>query len=382
MLAIVLSGGGAKGAYEVGVWKALRKLKIKYNIVTGTSIGTINGMMMSQNDFYKCLRLWKNIDFKQLYDDFEYTEDIKTIYKSYIDKILEGGINTNKIEKIINTNYRPNKIYNSNIKFGVVSYNVTDRKPVYATNINTRPNKLQKYILASATCFPAFKPTKIGNDTYIDGGYYDNLPLNLAVELGADEIIAVDLRAVGLKKQLKNKDVKVTYIHPRKKLEAFFMFESNAARRMINIGYNDTLKTFNKLEGNIYSFKKGNLKLIENKYKYQTANILKKYNDTIINQVNKNFTNFIEELMEELTIPIDNIYTMFTCNNALNKAISKVNDINLKDINIEEIKKIFERKVIIKYFYNKINNNKEINSVLVNIFPKEIAFAAYLSVIK
>ena len=48
MLAVVLSGGGARGAYEAGVWKALRKLHIKYDIVTGTSIGAINGFMMVQ----------------------------------------------------------------------------------------------------------------------------------------------------------------------------------------------------------------------------------------------------------------------------------------------------------------------------------------------
>ena len=44
--AIVLSGGGSKGAYQIGVWKALRKMKIKYDIVTGTSIGSVNGIMM------------------------------------------------------------------------------------------------------------------------------------------------------------------------------------------------------------------------------------------------------------------------------------------------------------------------------------------------
>ena len=46
MLAVVLSGGGAKGAYQIGVWRALRKLNIKYDIITGTSVGALNGAMM------------------------------------------------------------------------------------------------------------------------------------------------------------------------------------------------------------------------------------------------------------------------------------------------------------------------------------------------
>ncbi len=55
--AVVLSGGGAKGAYQVGVWKALRKLHYSYQIVTGTSVGALNGMLMVQHDYHKCIKL-------------------------------------------------------------------------------------------------------------------------------------------------------------------------------------------------------------------------------------------------------------------------------------------------------------------------------------
>ena len=210
MLAVVLSGGGAKGAYEVGVWKALRRLNIKYKIVTGTSIGALNGMMMVQKDFYKCLRLWKSISYDMLYDNFSKINNQKEMYLTYFNKIIDGGIGTEKIEKIIENNYQSNKLYNSKIQFGVVAYNITTRKVVYATKKNTQPNKLKKYILASATCFPVFKPTKIGSDTLIDGGYYDNLPINLAIDLGATEIIAVDLGSIGFRKRVRNKGIKIT----------------------------------------------------------------------------------------------------------------------------------------------------------------------------
>ena len=58
MRAVVLSGGGSKGSYQIGVWKALRKLKIKYDIVTGTSVGALNGALMVQNKFHKACKLW------------------------------------------------------------------------------------------------------------------------------------------------------------------------------------------------------------------------------------------------------------------------------------------------------------------------------------
>ena len=278
MLAIVLSGGGAKGAYEAGVWKALRKLHIKYQIVTGTSIGALNGLMMAQNEFYKCLKLWKNINYDILYDNFKKIGNSKEMYLEYLNKIFDGGIDTKKIENIIEEHYKPNKLYNSKVSFGVVSYNLSTKKVVYSTKKNTRPDKLKKYILASATCFPVFKPTKIGKDVLVDGGYYDNLPINLAIDLGATEIIAVDLRALGLKKRIRNKDIKITYISPNNKLDSFLMFESNVAKRMINLGYNDTLKKFGKLEGKLYSFKKGTLDNLYYKYQNKINDICDKSN--------------------------------------------------------------------------------------------------------
>lgn len=380
MLAIVLSGGGAKGAYQAGVWKALKQLKIKYDIVTGTSIGAINGMMMAQKSYYRCMKLWKNISFEQLYDDFKYTENKKEIFKNYVDKVINGGIDTSKIEKLINNNYKSNKLYNSGISYGVTSFNLSNRKVFYATNKNTRPGMLKKYILASATCFPVFKPTKIGIDTYIDGSYSDYIPINLAIEMGADEIIAVDLGAMGIKKRIKYKDVNVTYIKPRKKLDSFFMFERNAARRMLNIGYNDTMKTFGKLDGDIYTFRKGTFSII-NKYKSKMIELSDNYDDDMSKKINKNIFTIIEDELETLELPVDKIYTISSCNNEVIKILDNVDDINLNELSLEEIKKIFDKKSIIKYFYTSLKKHDKINNILLNIFGKEFVFAVYLKVL-
>ena len=60
MKAIVLSGGGAKGAYQIGVWKALRKLHYQYDIVTGTSVGALNGAFFVQGNYKEALWMWEN----------------------------------------------------------------------------------------------------------------------------------------------------------------------------------------------------------------------------------------------------------------------------------------------------------------------------------
>lgn len=51
--AIVLAGGGSRGAYQLGVWKALREMGVDYQLVTGTSVGALNGTLMVQQDYEK-----------------------------------------------------------------------------------------------------------------------------------------------------------------------------------------------------------------------------------------------------------------------------------------------------------------------------------------
>ena len=67
MKALVLAGGGSKGAYEMGVWKALRRLHMKFDIVTGTSIGALNGALVVQGSYYRGKRLWLTTDFYKLF---------------------------------------------------------------------------------------------------------------------------------------------------------------------------------------------------------------------------------------------------------------------------------------------------------------------------
>ena len=69
--AIVLSGGGAKGAYQIGVWKALRKLKIDYSIVTGTSVGALNGAFLVQKDYYKAVHMWYHMSFSHVFEHMD-----------------------------------------------------------------------------------------------------------------------------------------------------------------------------------------------------------------------------------------------------------------------------------------------------------------------
>ena len=58
--ALVLGGGGAHGAYQIGVWQALKEHDINFEIITGTSVGALNGALILQGDMKKAVNLWKS----------------------------------------------------------------------------------------------------------------------------------------------------------------------------------------------------------------------------------------------------------------------------------------------------------------------------------
>ena len=66
--AIALEGGGAKGAYEIGAWKALDEAGIKYKAVAGTSVGALNGAMMAMRDLKGAIDAWWNIRLSDIVD--------------------------------------------------------------------------------------------------------------------------------------------------------------------------------------------------------------------------------------------------------------------------------------------------------------------------
>lgn len=408
-LGLVLSGGGSKGAYEIGVYKALKKLHKKVDIVTGTSIGAINGMFVAQKDLKGALKLWKNISFKTLYDEEEFpvleNEKLSKIYMQYAKGFInDGGLDIYKMKDIFNKYFKPHKFFKSDIDYGLVTYNFTKNKPVLKTKKDLTKDNIKDYILASASCYPAFKPYLINNEMYIDGGYYDNLPINLAIELGATEIIAVDLRAIGFKKNVKDKTVDITYIAPNNKIGSFLVFDKNQAKKSIKFGYNDTMKIFNKLEGNKFTFKKYNLIKNYNKYidsyenklkelfKHTDSKLLNKLFETeifkgILNSktLYNNFNQLIEEAGKIFNFDETNIYNIKSYNRGLLNALSNTETIELekiarkiKDKNLEDI---IDRRKIVKYFYNQIEQNK-ISFKYILLFTNEFLVALYIYIIK
>ncbi|MFA5407434.1 MAG: patatin-like phospholipase family protein [Bacilli bacterium] len=404
--AIVLSGGGSKGSYQIGVWKALRRLGIKYDIVTGTSVGSLNGALMTQKTFLKGVWFWYNLGFKSIFKqdllyDYNTKEGRKAIYKEYAKAILiDKGMDPSKLEENIKKILSENKIRKSNVDFGFVTYNLSGLKPIMIKKSEVPNGKMCDYLMASATCFPAFKKKHIGMDDYIDGGYYDVLPINLAVEMGATEIIAIDLKSIGIKHRIKDKNIKITYISPRNNLESFLIFNKCLARRGIRLGYNDTMKTFGKLDGNKYTFKHNDIS--NNNAKYGSTyikilnNVLDDKDNNIIVQLLKktaykkdeqagNLINVIDFVGHVFGIDDSFIYYINRFNKKLIQQISTIDGIDEKKLENNHTRGFINSRKIIKDTYDKLmeddsKTKKELSSMAL-LLPREFLASIYLYVI-
>ena len=65
---LVLDGGGARGAYQIGAWKALREAGVHINAVAGTSVGALNGALICMGDLEKAEKIWSEMTFSRVMD--------------------------------------------------------------------------------------------------------------------------------------------------------------------------------------------------------------------------------------------------------------------------------------------------------------------------
>ena len=257
--ALVLAGGGTKGAYQVGVWKALKQLNIKVKAITGTSIGSLNAALILQDDLDAMIKLYENIEINDIMSVSNKIDSNKDIFamsnlKSIaIDYINNKGIENEPLRKTINKYIDIDKIYKSDIDFGLVTYSIKDKVPLQLFKEEIPKDEMVDFLLASS-CFPIFKSQKIGKFEFVDGGLYDNTPINMLIKKGYRNIIVVNLDGLGFNKRIVDKNVYLKCISPTEGLGGTFNFNHRKIKNNITLGYLDTMKCFNKLQGNIYYF--------------------------------------------------------------------------------------------------------------------------------
>lgn len=262
--AIALEGGGARGAYQVGAWRALEEAGIRYNAVAGTSVGALNGAMMAMRDLENAERLWKDIRFSQVMNvddetmerimnmDFDNLSQVKNAFRTIRDIILNGGVDVEPLRNLLAEWVDEEKIRRSGVEFFLPTYSLTDREAVEVVASELPEGELAGMLLASAY-FPAFKQEQIGGKNYTDGGVVDAVPISPLVKRGYKDLIVIRLNSLGVQRWVKIPEgTTITTISPNQDLGSVMNFSSDQSAVNMALGYYDAQKVLYGLLGETY----------------------------------------------------------------------------------------------------------------------------------
>ena len=337
--ALVLGGGGSKGSYQVGALKAFKELGIEFHVVAGTSIGALNGCLVVQDDYDYLYKLWDSISINDIIigdfdNDFAIENALFNVdeLKHVLIQFKKNKVDITPFKNLITKSFNLEKFSNSTIEYEAIATKV----PMIQQTNFTKKDMIKKGVsclISSASCFPVFPISKIGNNHYIDGGYSDNLPISSALKYNPDTIYVVDLD-YNITHESYKKMSNVIYIHPKENIGSFLNFDHDQINKNIQLGYNDVYKYYNKYKG----------------YKY-TFNIFS--NNNIINEFYKIYLKQDYELFEIYSKEFDIKYSK---EDIFYKTIDDILD--LMEYNTEYVYDIDTiLKAIYNTFYNHLDNN-------------------------
>ena len=260
---LVFEGGGAKGAYQIGVWKALEECGVKICAVAGVSVGALNGALVAMGDLERAESIWREISYSKVMevDDLEMDQlieralkhmNILNVTRKSVGIVASGGFNITPLRKLIETHIDEKKIKESDVDLYLTTVNLTDLKEVDICVKELEDGKLANYLIASAS-LPVFKREKLEGKSFLDGGVLNNVPVDLLINHGYKNIIVVRIYGIGKEKRVRvPENVNIIEIAPRVPLGSIMEFKKSKTLRNMRIGYYDTLRVVKDLSGKIY----------------------------------------------------------------------------------------------------------------------------------
>ena len=250
---LVLGGGGAKGVYQIGVWKALREMGIRINAAYGTSIGSINACFIALGDYKKAVDFYEKLTLENsiiVPESMKNETSIKMgkvffeqLFSSPSKYALQKGIDTSPLQMRIAEYIDEQKIRKSKIDFGCMTFDLAALKGK-AFYLETIPKgRLIDYLMASSAV-PGLKEIKIENTRFLDGGLSSVVPHEMAYNRGKRKIICVDISGPGNYKGPEIKLSNLIYIKNSYDLGSMFETSNEILARNLRMGYLDTLKSF------------------------------------------------------------------------------------------------------------------------------------------
>lgn len=280
---LVLGGGGAKGCYHVGAWEAFREMKMEFDAVTGTSIGALVGAFYVQQDLAPVVDFVIGMKPTEIAEELPYLPNTmkekvrgtKTVIE-FLMKYMDDKMDITPLRRHFEDIFDYEKFSKSPIGYACMTYNDTLQEGQGFTKDEITAENAENVIMASAACYPAFPKVQIGDQIYMDGGYADNVPIELLLQIQpeADERVVIDIHnPQDPIPPAWRPDMKLIQplINPGNSLD----FSENHAMRLYNQGYLETMKYYDRLPGYLFTFTEDDWPLMQ---------VVEKYLDTQMEQ--------------------------------------------------------------------------------------------------
>lgn len=261
-LGLVLDGGGAKGAYQIGVWKAMREFGLDRHVtaVAGTSVGGLNAALFTQGDFNLAYRIWTE-EINQIHV-LRLQQDLSELIDKHIDF---GAIRSSPINCFLATQSTgqsgercernasgsmPKKYINGEMTY--YNLRVLDDK---VCHILFRTSSMPKAVMLATSALPILcRQVLIGDRLHRDGGVGDNssvYPLTWGAE--CDTILAIHLNHLETAHRDRLGNISLLEIVPQMHskelglLNGTLNFSPAHAKMLIDAGYRDSKVVFQKM---------------------------------------------------------------------------------------------------------------------------------------
>lgn len=233
---LVLAGGGAKGAYQLGAFKAIKEFDININAYSGSSIGGINSLFFSNLDINEVENIWNNVDFYNFFEEDDNPFDGLSS-RDFLTNLIYEKIS---MEKLLEAP----PIFNTISRDGIAEYLCLNNK---------NKNDLINIVLATSALPIIYSKVNIDGKFYQDGGLADNLPIEPLYSVGFKNFIVISMSKDLRVDKNKYFPEKLIEIYPCNDIGHFFdgtiNFNKNYLNFLIDLGYKDAKYALNEYFG-------------------------------------------------------------------------------------------------------------------------------------
>lgn len=220
-IGLVLSGGMAKGAYQIGVLKALKKYVKSEDItyISASSIGTLAAYSYVSDRLDIFENLWMDNE------SFNIRNFLRSSVKrsNILDKVSDLVVDSEKINK----------------DFFITCLNITKMKLDYINLKGINVNDIEKYLKAAISFVPVFKAIEVNGSKYLDGAIIDNIPVLPLTDKEYDYIIVVHFdKNKYIYQNLDNKNIIELNFNIESSISSSLSFDHESSKNMMTSGYN------------------------------------------------------------------------------------------------------------------------------------------------